>query len=73
MTEQGWNTLLQEIAYESKIFDNNKRLEKMAKYLAEVDESKQILCDKGYSWVGLSLLETVKKLPDNWLPKDEKV
>lgn len=37
----------------------------IAEILEQSEQAKQILRDKGYGWLGLSLLETVKQEVDN--------
>jgi len=44
--------------------ENEEQLNLFGEMLEECDEAKQLLRDKGYGWLGLSLLETVKEVPE---------
>lgn len=37
----------------------------VARFIAEHYEAKQILRGKGYGWLGLGLVETVREVPQN--------
>lgn len=55
MTKQQWLDILQ---------NKPDRFEIIAEILAQQDQAKQLLRDKGYGWTGLSLLETVKQVKE---------
>jgi len=58
MKHESWRDLI-----ERKIeSEDSDFIDKLSQYLAELDEAKQTLRDKGYGWTGLSLLETVKRI-----------
>lgn len=59
MTKEGWRMLILDC------YNDKKRLNLLSELLEQVDLSKQILIDKGYSCTGMSLLEVVKNLSDN--------
>lgn len=60
MRAEGWKTLILDAVHEA---DNgeSEELYLLAKYLEMCDEAKQELRNKGYGWIGLDILETVKQ------------
>lgn len=58
MTQEGWYDAIK------KCIDEPTLLDALAKYLAEVDEAKRLLGEKGYRVSGQPLLHVVKTLPD---------
>lgn len=58
MTKNGWKKLILSCR------NNEKQLDLLSELLEQVDLSKQILIDKGYSCTRMSLLETVKSLSE---------
>lgn len=64
MREEGWRFLVLR-AVEKYHKGDKEQMHLLTKLLSEQDEAKQLLNDKGYSHVGLSLLKSIKQLPDN--------
>ena len=58
MTIDGWKGVIHQAN------NNPEQFELLAKLLVEQDEAKQILRDKNYGCTGMSLLETVKLIPE---------
>jgi len=57
MTKNGWKSVI------LGCYSNKKQLELLAELLEQIDHSKQMLINKGYSCTGMSLKETVERLP----------
>lgn len=59
MDKANWISLVLEAVQEARRGDRGK-LDLLAAYLAEADQAKQALRDRGYGWTGLGLLETIQ-------------
>lgn len=60
MTADGWRAVVSAAAQEG----NEEALGLLATHLANCDRAKQIFCDLGWSWTGLSLLGTAEHIRD---------
>jgi len=58
MKADGWKNII-ENANQSE-----SQLKLLAKLLAECDQAKQELRDKGYGWQGLGIFETTRMVPN---------
>lgn len=63
MTAETWS-LAMTCAVEEYQRGNSHALDGLAAFLADAEAAKHMLRDKGYGWLGLGLLETVKEVPD---------
>ena len=63
MNKEGWRQLILDAAYDSDCLDPNDKVYKLALYLEQVDEARQVLRDKGYGVSGTPILEQVADVP----------
>lgn len=59
MTPEGWRHLVLNSVRKYQSGDS-VALDLLVRMLVEMDQAKQLLRDKGFGWIGLSLLETVR-------------
>ena len=64
MKAEGWKELIREAAEEAEK-GSSEKLDLLARHLEMVDLAKQELRNKGYGWMGVDILKTVRLVPVN--------
>lgn len=72
MNAEGWKNIIVS-AVVSSLYDDDAKLDRLARVLEELDTAKKLLIDAGFSWSGLSLLESVKLAVDASNKKEASV